>query len=109
MILSPKGRLILVEYAMEAIGNTMPALWILADDDMVLIGEILSLLHLGSAPPPFLPLVDRGATTGSRGGVPAASSVVAVPEPERGIVLLELLESASWVALVSMAMEGGPG
>jgi hypothetical protein len=54
-ILSPEGRLILVEYAMEAIGNTMLALGILADYDVVLIGEILSLLHLGSAPPPFLP------------------------------------------------------
>jgi hypothetical protein len=36
-------------------GNTMPALGILADDDVVLIGEILSLLHLDSEPPPFLP------------------------------------------------------
>jgi hypothetical protein len=45
----------LVEYAMEAIGNTMPALGILANDDVVLISEILSLLHLGSSLPPFLP------------------------------------------------------
>jgi hypothetical protein len=45
----------LVEYEMEAIGNTLPALGTLADNDMVLVGEFLSLLHLGSAPPPFLP------------------------------------------------------
>jgi hypothetical protein len=51
MILSPEGRLILVEYAMEAIDNTLPALGTLADNDMVLVGEFLSLLHLGSAPP----------------------------------------------------------